>query len=104
MSPCFLLLLLPAALAAYTPFQRQANQEALTGAFHFNGLGDPVTVQDCGSDDTQIQIYNFVGYFLQKADTASMSQVLALEKEFTAFMSVVSFPYIRVSPPSIRSA
>ncbi|CAK64902.1 unnamed protein product (macronuclear) [Paramecium tetraurelia] len=69
------------ASCVYTPAERQFNQEALTGAYAFNKLSEPQHISNCGDDATQIDLFNFVGYMLQKADKASVSQLLGLKKE-----------------------
>ncbi|CAD8124531.1 unnamed protein product [Paramecium sonneborni] len=77
----------------YTPDERQFNQEALTGAFRFNNLPEPQHVSNCGDDAIQIDIFNFVGYMVQKADKASLSQLLGLKKEVDDYFNALPEEY-----------
>ena len=95
-----LVLLLAASVFCAIP-ERIHNQEALTGAFNFNGLPEPQTVSLCGDDDTQIKIFNFVGYYLNKVDTASVTEYTTLEAEATEFYAVFCI-YIQSLPQDYK--
>ncbi|CAD8109823.1 unnamed protein product [Paramecium primaurelia] len=77
----------------YTPAERQFNQEALTGAYNYNNLPEPQNVSNCGDDEIQIDLFNFVGYMLQKADKASLSQLLGLKKEVDDYFNALPEEY-----------
>ncbi|CAK61290.1 unnamed protein product (macronuclear) [Paramecium tetraurelia] len=77
----------------YTPAERQYNQEALEGAYEYNKLPQPQHVSNCGDDAIQIDIFEFVGYMLQKADKASVSQLLALKKEVDDYFNSLPEEY-----------